>query len=104
MNSYKVATSGGSKTEGVMEGDYQRRVLKGAWSKTLNLLGWSRQKAVSGAALLVGTVLFGGATAGFNLITSSISVVAGLLIVGAVVFLWGIFETQREMYLDCIGI
>ena len=83
-----------------MEGNYRHRLFKGAWSTTLNLLGWSRQKAVSGAALLVGTVLFGGATAGYNLVTSSISVVAGLVIVGAVIFLWGIFETQREMYLE----
>ena len=81
-----------------MEDDYRRRVLKGAWDTTLNLLGWSRQKAASGIALLVGTVLFGGAAAGFNLLTGSISVFAGLIIVGAVVFVWGIFETQRETY------
>lgn len=81
-----------------MEDDYTRRVLKGAWDTTLNLVGWSTQKAVSGIALLVGTVLFGGATAGFNLVTGSISVLAGLIIVGAVVFVWSIFETQREMY------
>jgi hypothetical protein len=28
-----------------MEGDYWRRVFEGAWDTTLNLLGWSKQKA-----------------------------------------------------------
>ena len=52
--------------------------------------------------MLIGTVLFGGVTAGFSLFTSSMSVLAGLVIVGAVVFVWGVFETQREMYRDMI--
>lgn len=81
-----------------MEEDYWRKVFKGAWGTTLNLLGWSRQKAVSGAVLLVSTVLFGGAAAGFNLFTGSMSLLAGVVIVGAVVFVWGLFETQRAMY------
>ena len=37
-----------------MEGDYWRRVLKRAWSTTLNLFGWSWQKTIGGAVVLVG--------------------------------------------------
>lgn len=83
-----------------MEGDYWRRVLKRAWSTTLNLFGWSWQKTIGGAVVLVGAVLYGGVTAGFNLVTGLTSALAGLVIVGPIVFVWGIFQTQREMNLE----
>jgi hypothetical protein len=75
-------------------------VLKRAWSTTLNLFGWSWQKAIGGAVVLVSAFLFGGVTAGFNLVTGSTSLLAGLVIVGPMVFVWGIFQTQHEMYLE----
>jgi protein-S-isoprenylcysteine O-methyltransferase Ste14 len=81
-----------------MKGDYRRKVFRGAWDRTWRLLGWSKEKAIGTAVLVVGTVLVGGVASLFNLVSNSITVLAGVAVVAVGVFLWGVFETQAEMY------
>jgi hypothetical protein len=81
-----------------MEEDYWRKVYRGASERTWRLLGWSKEKAIGIAVLVIGTVLVGGVASLFNLVSNSITVLAGLAVVAASVFLWGVFETQAEMY------
>jgi hypothetical protein len=77
---------------------YWRPVFARAWSKTRHFVGWSKEQVVSGVALFIGTVIFGGMTAGFDLVGSSISVSVGLVVVAVMVFVWSVFQTQKEMY------
>jgi hypothetical protein len=81
-----------------MEEHYRRKVFRDAWERTWRLLGWSKEKAIGTAALVVGTILVGGVASLFSLVSNSITVLAGVVVVAAGVFLWSVFETQAEMY------
>lgn len=81
-----------------MSEHYWRKVFAGAWDTTWRVLGWSKEKIASAAAGLIGTVIFGGVTAGFNLVNSAISAALGVAIVAVCVFVWGLFQTPAQMY------
>jgi hypothetical protein len=84
--------------EGSDMSDYWRKVLKGAWQKTRDVLGWSKQKVASACILVITAIVAGGMSAGFGVVTTSVSTLVALAIVGSVVFAWSLFETQAELY------
>jgi hypothetical protein len=83
--------------------EYWRKVLSTAWSKTWKLLSWDRAK--TGTALVgLATILIAGVHLGFAAMVSSAAaafwVAAPTAIVVVILFVWGIIETQAELYHD----
>ncbi len=81
-----------------MSDHYWREVFAGAWGTTWRVLGWSKEKIAGAVAALIGTIIVGGAAAGFNLVNSAISATVGVAVVAACVFVWGFFKTTAQMY------
>ncbi len=81
-----------------MADNYWRNVFKDAWEKTKRPLGWSREKVSSTAVTVIAAFVAGGVGAVFNVVLASIGVLIALAVVGLGLFVWGIIETQAEMY------
>jgi hypothetical protein len=77
---------------------YWRRVLKGAWDKTVPA-GWNRHKIAAAIIPVIGALLAGGTISGaWNITGLTLGGLIGLAIVLPVLFLWGVIETQAELY------
>jgi hypothetical protein len=78
--------------------EYWRRVVEGAWQRTKRPLGWSREKITGALVAVIAAFVGGGFGAVFNFVLASVGVVIGLAVVGLALFLWGIVETQADIY------
>jgi hypothetical protein len=77
---------------------YWRDVLKGAWASTLDLVGWDKKKALSTAFVPIGTLVVTGIANGFSSLSTIISLLVGVVLLVPLLFLWGIIQTQADMY------
>ncbi len=80
---------------------YWQQVISGAWGKTKNPVLWDRKKfAVAQVAL--GIVFLAGLELGLEALVGTPAGIFWLVLppafAAAVLFLWGIIETQAEMY------
>jgi hypothetical protein len=76
---------------------YWRTVLKGAWKKSVPA-GWNRQKFAALAIPIIGALVVGGWSGAWNVLPLTIGGVIGAACVAPILFIWGVFETQCEMY------
>jgi hypothetical protein len=83
---------------------YWRKVVSTAWDKTWRLLGWSKEKAVTGVIFLIATAVAGGLAAIFHLISVSLAVIIGVSVAAISIFVWGVIETQAAVYSDLLQI
>lgn len=84
---------------------YWQTILWGAWEKTYKPLGWDRKK-VAVALLAIGAILVAGFQLGF---AAMLTTAAGYLWIAApagfaavVLFVWGIIETQANLYAEYV--
>jgi hypothetical protein len=82
------------------QGHYWRDVFKGAWASTLDLVGWDKKKALSAAFVPIGTLVITGIANGFSSFSTIISLLVGVALLVPLLFLWGIIQTQADMYRD----
>jgi hypothetical protein len=80
-----------------MAESYFRKVLKGAWKKSVPA-SWNRHKFAAFAIPLIGALAVGGWNGAWSVLPLTIGGVIGFVCVAPVLFVWGLFETQREMY------
>lgn len=88
---------GGSVTE-----RYWRTVLKGALKKSIPV-GWTRHKFAALAVPLIGALVMSGWSGAWSAIPLTVGGAIGCAVVAPILFVWGMFETQREMYEEAIG-
>ena len=84
----------------MLKREYVKELLRRAFSKTSNLLGWRKEKIVGGIIAIFAIVIGGGFSAGFNWVTSSLSFAIAVAIILPVIFLWNVIEAQADMYWD----
>lgn len=81
--------------------DYWNKVLRGAWDKTRHPLGWDRKKfavALLAIGALIASGLHFGWLAMFESAASIFWAAFPPAFAAAVLFIWGIIETQASMY------
>jgi hypothetical protein len=89
-----------------MAGKYWSQVFRGAWDRTYKPLGWDRKK-VALVLLAIGAIIVAGAHLGLAaMITTATGyfwIAVPAAFAAAVLFFWGVFQTQAEMYATSVA-
>jgi hypothetical protein len=82
---------------------YWQQVIKGGWSKTYLPLGWDRKKVALALVTVLGAVVIGihyGLDAMMASIVPIMWTALPVILAAAILFVWGIIETQAKLYSD----
>jgi hypothetical protein len=80
--------------------EYWLHIISGAWKSTIRPLQWTKERAVSTAVLIIGTVVVGGFAAVSQLASTHVALITGTIFVAICLFVIGAIQTQHKLYFD----